>query len=178
MASRDFILKRIDETRSYLLEETKHNDLMIEKYKKVCRALNYFEHYLIFVFAIYGCLCISAFASLVGIPIGITVIGISSAVRLNVWAVTIGIKRYKSIVKKKRRNHDEIVLQGKFTLETIKVLISETLLDAYINHDKFVSVYYVLTEYNEMKEKNKKTMENENEKLLCQLLEKYCKRKF
>ena len=30
----EFILKRIDETRNYILEEIKHSDLMSEKYKK------------------------------------------------------------------------------------------------------------------------------------------------
>ena len=36
-ASLEFRLKKIDETRSYLLDEIKHNDLMSEKYKKTCR---------------------------------------------------------------------------------------------------------------------------------------------
>ena len=33
-ASPGFRLRKIDETRSYLLDEMKHNDLMSEKYKK------------------------------------------------------------------------------------------------------------------------------------------------
>ena len=33
-ASLDFRLRKIDETRNYLLDEIKHNDLMSEKYKK------------------------------------------------------------------------------------------------------------------------------------------------
>ena len=43
---------------------------------------------------------ISALASLVGIPIGIT----SSAVRLKICAITAGIKNYKSIIKKKQKS--------------------------------------------------------------------------
>ena len=35
-------LQNIDETRNYLLEKMKYNDLMSEKYKKVCQSLNYF----------------------------------------------------------------------------------------------------------------------------------------
>ena len=31
-----------EETRNYILEETKYNELMSEKHKKVLRALNYF----------------------------------------------------------------------------------------------------------------------------------------
>ena len=33
-ASLKFRLRKIDETRNYLLDEIKHNDLMSEKYKK------------------------------------------------------------------------------------------------------------------------------------------------
>ena len=31
-----FRFKKIHETKNYLLEEIKHNDLMSEKYKKIC----------------------------------------------------------------------------------------------------------------------------------------------
>ena len=41
---------------------------MSKKYKKV---LNYIDHSLIVISTITGCVSISAFASLVGIPIGI-----------------------------------------------------------------------------------------------------------
>ena len=43
------------------------------------------------------------FASLVGIPIGI----MSSARRLNIFVITSVIKKYKSIIKKKKK-HDKI----------------------------------------------------------------------
>ena len=43
----EFRFKEIDETRNYLLDEIKHNDLMSEKYKKTCKYLNYVEHLLI-----------------------------------------------------------------------------------------------------------------------------------
>ena len=35
-----FRLKNIEETRIYLLEEIKQNELMSRKYKKVCTTLN------------------------------------------------------------------------------------------------------------------------------------------
>ena len=40
---------------------------MSEKHKKVCRSLNYFEHFLIFIFNFRGCVSFSAFASLVNV---------------------------------------------------------------------------------------------------------------
>ena len=44
------------------------------------------------------------------------------------------------------------MLLGKTLLNTIEVLISKTLIDSYISHDKIVSVNNVLREYNAMKE--------------------------
>ena len=52
--------------------------LMSKKLKKFCMTLNYIEYLLILASVVTGCVSISAFASLVGVPIGIT----SSAVEL------------------------------------------------------------------------------------------------
>ena len=39
-ASLEFRLRKIDQTRNYLLDEIKHNGLMSEKYKKKSKYLN------------------------------------------------------------------------------------------------------------------------------------------
>ena len=69
--SQEFRLKNKDETRNYFLEEIEQNELMRRKHKKICTTLNYIEHFLILPSTITGCISISAFASLLGIPIGI-----------------------------------------------------------------------------------------------------------
>ena len=92
--SHGFKFKNKDETRNYLIEEIKQNELMSKKHKKVCTTLNYIEHFLILASTITGCVSISAFASLIGIPIGIT----SSAIGLKTCAITAGIKKCKSII--------------------------------------------------------------------------------
>ena len=70
--SQEFRLKNsINETKNYFLEEIKQNELMSRKHKKVCTTLNYIEHFLILVSTITECILISAFASLIGVPIGI-----------------------------------------------------------------------------------------------------------
>ena len=48
-----------------------------------------------------------------------------------------------------------MVLLGKDRLNTIEVLISKSLIDSYISHDKCVSVKNVLREYDEMKKEIK-----------------------
>ena len=52
--------------------------------------------------------------------------------------LTAAIKKYKSIVKKKRKNHDQIVLLANAKLNTFEVLISKALIDSYIKHHKFI----------------------------------------
>ena len=71
-ASLEFRLRKINETRNYLLDEIKHNGLMSDKYKKTCRYLNYVEHLLILISTITGCVSIYAFGSLVDILVAIT----------------------------------------------------------------------------------------------------------
>ena len=91
------------------------------------------------------------FGSLVGNPIGIT----SSAIGLRNCAITAIIKKYKSIIKKKKRKHDKIVLLAKSKLNSIEVLISKVLVNSVISHDEFVLMNNVLKEYNKMKEEIK-----------------------
>ena len=148
--SLEFRLRKTDETRNFILDEMKHNNLMTKKYKNTCKYSNYVERFLILIATVTGCVSISAFASLVAILVGTT----SSAVGIKICATTAGIKNYKSILKK-RKKHGKIVLLGKHKLSTIAVLISKALIDSYISHDEFVSVNNVLREYYEMKEKIK-----------------------
>ena len=150
-ASIEFRLRKIDETRNYLLDEIKHNYLMSEKYKKICKYLNYVEHLLIITSTVTGCVSISAFASLVCVFVGIT----SSAIGIKICAITAGIKKYKSIIRKKKKKHDEIVLLGKDKLNTLEVLISKVLINSYISHDEFVSVNNISREYYGMKKEMK-----------------------
>ena len=72
------------------------------KHKKACRVLNYAEHSLIVVSTTTRCVSIFAFASLVDILIGIT----SSAIGLKIWLITAGIKKYKSINKKRKKKQN------------------------------------------------------------------------
>ena len=115
--SLEFRLRKNDETRNYLLDELKHNNLMSEQYKKTSYYLNYVENLLILASTVTGCISISAFASLVCVPVIIA----SSALGIYICAITAGIKKYKSIIKKKKK-HGKTVLLGKDKLKTIEFL--------------------------------------------------------
>ena len=81
---------------------------MSRKHRKFSTALNYIEHVLILTFSITGCISTSAFASLFGIPVGTT----SSEIELKICAIAAGIRKVKSIIKKKKKHfiHDEFIL--------------------------------------------------------------------
>ena len=83
----------------------------------------------------------------------------NSAIELKISAIPAGIKKYKSIIKKKNKKHDKIVLLAKSKLNSIEVLISKAFIDSVISHDEFVLINNLQKEYDKMKEevKNLKT---------------------
>ena len=98
---------------------------MSNKHKRVCKTLNYNEHFLILASTVTGYISISDFASLIGILIEIT----SPAIWLKICAIIAGIKKYKSVIKRKRKKYDKIVFLAKSELNSIEVLISKSLIE-------------------------------------------------
>ena len=133
--NQEFTLKKIEEIWNDLIEEINRNEL-------ICRVSNYIDHSLTVISTITRCVSISAFASLVGIPVGICVI-------------IAGIKKYKPINKKKKKKHDKIVLLAKSKLNGIEVLIYKTLIDSNISQDEFISINNALKEFYDIKEEIK-----------------------
>ena len=117
------------------------------KHTKVCTTLYYIELFLILVSTITGGISISAFASLLGIPVG----NMSSAIGLKSCAITARIKKNKTIIKKKER--DKIVLLAKLKFNSIKLLIYEDLINSNISHDEFVLISNVVKEYDKEEKK-------------------------
>ena len=83
--SQEFRLKNRCETRNYFLKEIKQNELMSKIYKTFCTSLNCIDLFLILNYTINGCISVSAFTSLIGIPIGIT----SSPIEPKICAINI-----------------------------------------------------------------------------------------
>ena len=108
-------MKNRDETRNDFIKEINQNELINKKHKKVCRILNYIEYLLILISTVSGCVFISAYYFLVGIP----------AIGLKISVITAGIV---SIIKRKKKEHDKIVLLEKSKLNSTDVLISKALI--------------------------------------------------
>ena len=132
---------------------------MHKMHKRIYRVLNYIAHLLILHILLIllilhtyftGCVSISAFVSLVAIPIGIT----STAIVLKICVITAGIKKFKSLIKKKKKKHDKVLLATS-KLNSIVVLISKALINlinSNIFHDELVLINNVLKEFYDMKE--------------------------
>ena len=109
--------------------------------------LSYIEHFGILAPVVTGCISVSAFTYLVGIPLGIT----SSAIGLKTCAITAGLKKYKSIIKKKKKKHAKILFLAKTNLNGMQVLISMTGFNWLIYYSQWIFlVNNVLKEYYDM----------------------------
>ena len=139
--SQESRLKNIDGTRDYFPEEIKQSELMSRKHKTVCTTLNYIEHFLILASTITECILIFVFAFF-------DWNSCSSAIGLKICAMTAGIK--KSIIKKKKKKNDKIVLLAKSKLNSTEVVISKTLIDSNISDDEFVLINNMLKYYDDM----------------------------
>ena len=71
--------------------------------------MNYIQYLLILASLVTGYVSISVFASLVGIPVGIA----RSTAKIKFCAIIVGIKKCKSIIQRKKKKHDKIVLLAK-----------------------------------------------------------------
>ena len=90
-ASQEFRLTNIEEIKNIFIKEIYQNE-------KISIISNYIEHFLISASAITGYVSISRFASLIIIPIEIT-----GSIGLKICAIIAAIKKYKSIIKKKKK---------------------------------------------------------------------------
>ena len=120
-------------------------------HKTVSTTLNYIGSFPTLTSVVTVYISISAFAPLLGIPIRIT----SFAIWLKVCAITARIKKCKSIINKKKKKHDEIVLLTKTKLNSIEVFILNAWIYSNVSHDEFVLIKNVLKEHNDMKGKTK-----------------------
>ena len=74
--------------------------MICKNHKKVSPFLKSIEYILSLASPITTCVSNVLFASFFNIPIGI----ISSAIGLKICTITVGVKNYRSIIKKKKKN--------------------------------------------------------------------------
>ena len=88
------------------------------------KTLNCIENLFILASVVAGYVSISVVISLVSF---FSIM--NSTTGLKIYAMIAGIKKYKSIIKKKKKKHGKIVLLAKTKLNSMKILISRASID-------------------------------------------------
>ena len=96
----NFRLKQMGKTGNYFTEEIKQSELIIKKHKMVFKLIKYTGHLLILASTATECVSIPALPFLVDITVGIA----SFATTIKIFVIIARIKKYNSIIKKRKRN--------------------------------------------------------------------------
>ena len=122
---------------------------MNKKLSKYIAVFNYIDKTLIVLSATSGGVSIISFVSIIGTPVGI-----ASASFSFVFSLTTGIiKKLLSITRNKKKKHNKIFVLAKSKLNSIKILISQALIDLKLIHEEPKTII-------KEKEKDEKIREN------------------
>ena len=79
-------------------------------------------------------------------------VGIARASFTLVFSLTAGIiKKLLSITRNNKKKYDSILMLAKSKLNSIKILVSQALIDMGMSHDEFVTILNEADKYEKMK---------------------------
>ena len=129
-------LDEINKIRDYFNNEIKERKDTIKKLNKYLVRFDYLDKIFITLSASFGTLSIASYASVVGIPAGIT--GASLTL---VFTIGMGIsKSLLKLTKKRKKKHNKITVLAKNKLNTIDTLLSSALNNSEISHEEFTNI--------------------------------------
>ena len=133
-------LNEINKIRDYFNKELKERKDIIKKLNKYLVSFHYLDKIFITLSASFGTLSIASYASVVGIPAGIT----GASLNL-VFTIGTGIsKSLLKLTKKRKMKHNKIIALAKSKLNTIDTLLStidtSALNDSEISHEEFSNI--------------------------------------
>ena len=123
--NQQFRLNKISEIEDYFITEIKERELMSKKLSKYISFFDYFDKYLIFLLVTSSSVSIASFATVIGIPAGITIASLSLAFSL----CTVLVKKLLKAARNKKKKHNKIVMLARSKLNSIESKISEALID-------------------------------------------------
>ena len=151
----NYRLNQIDKIKDYFNNEINERKGLIKKLNKYIVSFDYLDKILITLSESFGMLSIASYASVVGIPAGIT--GASLTL---VFTVGTGIsKSLLKLTKKRKEKHNKINVLAKNKLNTIDTLLSNALNDSKISHERFTNIITEKNIYENIKENIKNTIE-------------------
>ena len=141
-------LDEINKIRDYFNNKIKERKYIIKKLNKYLVSFDYLDKIFITLSASFGTLSIASYASVVGIPAGIT-----SASLTLVFTIGTGIsKSLLKLTKKRKKKHNKIIVLAKNKLNTIDTLLSIALNDCEISHEEFSNIITEANIYENIKE--------------------------
>ena len=155
-------LDEINKIRDYFNNEIKERKDIIKKLNYYLVSFDYLDKIFITLSASFRTLSIASYASVVGIPAGIT--GASLTL---VYTIGTGIsKSLLKLTKKRKKKHNKIIVLAKNKLNTIDTLLSSALNDSEISHEEFANIITETNVYENIKENIKEltTESSEEEK--------------
>ena len=109
---------------------------MSKKFSKYISFFDYFDKCLIVLSVTSGSFSIASFATVIGIPIGITSASLSLA-----FSLCIGfVKKLLKATRNKKKKHNAIVMLARSKLNSIEKKISEALINNQISHKEFITI--------------------------------------
>ena len=141
-------LDKINKIRDYFNNEIKERKYIIKKLNKYLVSFDYLDKIFITLSASFGTLSIASYASVVGIPAGIT--GVSLTL---VFTIGRGIsKSLLKLTKKRKKKHNKIIVLAKNKLNSIDTLLSSALNDSEISPKEFSNIITEANIYENIKE--------------------------
>ena len=162
----NYRLDKINKIRDYFNNEIKERKDIIKKLNKYLVSFDYLDKIFITLSASFDTLSIASYASVVGIPAGIT--GASLTL---VFTIGTGItKSLLKLTKKRKKKHNKIIVLAKNKLNMIDTLLSSALNDSKISHEEFTNIINETSIYENIKENIKElTIEPSTKEKLTKL---------
>ena len=145
--NQQFRLNKINEIEDYFITEIKERELMSKKLSKYISLFDYFDKSLIVLSVTSGDVSVALFATVIGVPIGITSASLSLAFRLCARLV----KKLLKATRNKKKKHNKIVMLARSKLNSIENKISEALINNQISHEDFITIINEERNYRELK---------------------------
>ena len=143
-----FRVDEINKTRGYLNNEINERKYIIKKLNKYIVSFDYLDKIFITLSTSFGTLSIASYASVVGIPVGIT--GASLTL---VFTIGTGIsKSLLKVTKKRKKKHNKKIVLAKNKLNMIDTLLSSARNDSEISHKEFTNIINKANIYENIKE--------------------------
>ena len=141
-------LVEINKIRDYFNNEIKERKDIIKKLNKYIVIFDYLDNIFIALSASFGTLSIASYASVVGIPGGIT----AASLTLVFTVGTVISRSLLKLTKKRKKKHNKIIVSAKSKLNMIDTLLSSALNDSEISHEEFTNIINEANIYENIKE--------------------------